>query len=206
MSTNVEQTETSEQKGSGGERKQLLRLVRQLIGQSHHGESAVIAVGALMGMFKSRYKASYHITLHRFTSKDAPSNQINDVDVYEDGELLRTLFVKDKFFTPEDVEQAVKNTQAAKHPHLIFVKGPQGQLKRCSVSEMDLSHQYARAGFDLSFVHLYEFAETLVAMAPQNYLAHFLESLQNSLEQALVQTETREHVQECLRSLGWDKK
>lgn len=138
---------------------------RNLLKQKNEGETAAIVVTALELFQKP---SSYKIVPHKVNESGASSNEVGDIDIFDDKDnIISSIEVKDKDFTKEDVEHAIKKFMQAGLKHTMFVYGLDVNFDKKEV--LALARYYGNCGclcsvlsvMDLMRVRILDFPEDL---------------------------------------------
>jgi hypothetical protein len=191
------------QKGCAGDRSRLLHFVELLVQESHQGEICVLVVGSLMSMLAPLYGEGFFVRVHPANQSGASSKETSDIDVYDGVSLLYTVEVKDKAYTKADMEHAAKKVALSLFETLLFVEGPRGVFQGEQAERFAVIEEWSERGFDLAVLHLFELANTLIALAPKGYLERFLDGLILFTKTAKAKDATKKHILACARLLGW---
>lgn len=179
----------------------LMKFAENFISQSFEGESCAILSGAIFEMFATASGKNLIVKTHKVNQAGTSSNEVSDIDVYENGSLLYTAEVKDKPFSTQDVEHALSKVVAVAHRSLIFIKGPRGVL--LGASEAELISFWKNKGIELHFLGILEYLSAFYSIARGFDNSAFLESLNRQANHAKVKDETFEHLRACAQSAYW---
>lgn len=176
------------------------QLMHQLLGQSCGGEVPVSVVGAiLMNWFEG---GETEIRVHPANQAGSSSNEVGDIDVYQDGSLVLAVEVKDKPFIATDVYHAAAKAIDAGCPRLLFVVGRQG-TGNFAVDLHQLTENNAAAGFDLAFAAIDDLVNGHVALSNADERRSLIDNISQIMDDMRSRDETRQHFLACLTAAGF---
>ncbi|RIH70479.1 hypothetical protein BJG01_09920 [Vibrio splendidus] len=177
----------------------LIRFADGLLSQSFEGETCALLVGAtynVMGLAQSR---SFDVKVHKVNQAGSSSKEVSDVDVYENGMLIHTIEVKDKAFTPEDVQHAINKAVMSGSKSLVFAVGPRGALRGSSWAE--LTQLWSQQGVNLYFVNVLDHFVSTLSSIPSIDIRSVLDVINYHADQSKVKDDTFEHLVQCSKAV-----
>ena len=168
---------------------------------SVEGETCATAVGALLTCLEPYLAKSLRPVVHPSNQAGSSSNEIADIDVMDGRSLAYAIEVKDKAFSMEDVQHALKKVMQAGHGSLVFVVGPQGRSKEGTFQEIE--RRISTPSASVIFVQMEYFSRSILALAPNTSPKDFYDALVAHCNAARVKDKTREHLAACARKAGW---
>lgn len=178
----------------------LIEFASKLTAQSFEGETCALLVGttySILGVFQSR---SFDVKVHKVNQAGTSSNEILDIDVYEENKLLYTIEVKDKKFTSEDVEHAVAKAVRSGSQSVVFAIGPRARLDSNS-SLIELTNFWSKKGISLYFVDTMEHFISILSLTENITFEEFIEIINYHAERCKIKDNTFEYLKKCLESL-----
>ncbi|WP_367110678.1 restriction endonuclease, SacI family [uncultured Psychrobacter sp.] len=177
----------------------LVRLATELTKQSFEGETCALLVGTTYSILGISQSKDFDVKVHKVNQAGTSSNEILDVDVYEENSLLYTIEVKDKVFTSEDVEHAVAKAVRAGSCSIIFAMGPRASLNS-RISLIDLTEIWSEKGVNLYFVDIVAHFISILSLAENITFQKFVEVINNHVAQCKIKDTTFEYLKMCLKS------
>jgi len=178
----------------------LIAFANELISESIEGETCALLAGATFDILALALDRSLDVKTHKVNQAGSSSNEVSDIDVYENDNLIFTAEVKDKVFTAQDVEHAISKVAISGHNALIFMKGPRGALE--GTNESDLQSQWADNGFNIYFVNLIDYFTSVLTLTNRISNSDFVGWLNSHADSAKVKDETFTHLTTCAQKLG----
>ena len=87
----------------------ILDYALRLLANSQEGETCAILVGTIEQLANPAFK----VVAHKVNESGASSKEVGDIDVFDGDTLVNSIEVKDKNFSKEDLEHAIKKFMAA---------------------------------------------------------------------------------------------
>ena len=177
----------------------LYNFGRQLLTKSIEGETSAILTGLAFAIQAQVRNIALDIYVHPVNQAGSSSNEILDVDVYENNTLFQTAEVKDKPFTFEDVDHAARKVQQAGFNNFLFLLGPQ-----CNISPPILdtyTNKIAKNNVKVSFINVFDFYLMMLGYMPTNINAEYIwQKIEEIMKTARVKDLTRQHVFESAKT------
>lgn len=170
------------------------------ITESHEGESCAIATGGAFFLLTECVRENTEIRVHPANQCGASSKEISDIDVYVNDEVLYTAEVKDKKYTSQDVDHAVRKAKEAGMKALLFVNGPRGVLE--GTTALELINRYRQEHFHLIFTELQVYTSQLLFEAPTVDIKGYFTALTDFAKSARVKDATFRHLQNCVERIS----
>jgi hypothetical protein len=171
-----------------------------LLEQSCSGESLVLAIGVLMKLHTSALAGKTKVEIHVVNQSGASSKEVSDIDVYLNGDLLYAVEAKDKIYTQDDVNHAVRKVVDSDFDRLIFVSGPRANLQ--GSTERELIDSAAQRGVYLTFISSKEFIKLYLAQILPTSTELFFTTLMTITREARMKDETVTYIQSIARKHG----
>ncbi len=97
-------------------------MLHTFLSQSHEGETAVIAVGALLRTLHAA-QPGLVVKVHPTNQAGSSSKEICDIDLTANGVLLMGAEIKDKSYNQHDIAHAVKKATVNQLTKMLFIEG-----------------------------------------------------------------------------------
>lgn len=151
-----------------------LNYIIELSKQSFEGEVCPLIVAALENLY---YGDERIVIPHKVNESGASSKEVGDIDVYTTShELLSSIEVKDKDFTKEDVEHAIKKFAANKVEKSLFIFGRKVHFNKDKVFET--AAKLGNRGYYCSVISLEDYAKMRIYSIPKRFsIGEFVELL-----------------------------
>ena len=167
-------------------------VVNDLLSKSFGGESLVLAIGGLMHLQAGISSGKMRVEVHVVNQSGASSKEISDIDIYLNDRLINAIEAKDKVFTQEDVEHAVKKVSIAKCDRLMFITGPRAVLE--GASEATLVELSEKMGVRLTMMNHLQLTKMILAFVLPTTKGVFFSILREVAKQARMKEETLRHL------------
>lgn len=175
-------------------------FLHDLLEQSCSGESLVLVIGTLMKLYTSALAGETKVETHVVNQSGASSKEVSDIDVYLNGELLYAVEAKDKIYTQDDVNHAVRKVIDSHFNRLIFVSGPRGVLH--GSSERELVESAAQRGVHLTFMSHKGLIKFYLAHILPTSTEDFMSKMMETAHEARMKDETFEYIRYVARKHG----
>jgi len=179
----------------------LVSFARRLLHKSHEGETSAILSGTAFSLLGTLTNRDFLVKTHKVNQAGSSSNEVSDIDVYEDNRLVYAAEVKDKIFTSQDVEHAISKTAQSGHKSILFLKGPRASL--VSGSEEELINLWEEKGFNLYFVSVLDYFVAIVSVSQVSSPEDFMQIVNMHADLAKVKDQTFSYIGECVTAQGW---
>lgn len=187
--------------GEESPQSMLIKFAHLLISNSHEGETCALLTGATYTMIGLNKNLPYEVKVHKVNQAGSSSREILDIDVYLNGRVEHTVEVKDKYYTPEDVQHAVSKAVSSGCRTLVFAAGPNSRLTNSSC--LDLSNYWSSKGVNLYFVDVFNHFISVLSYSINLDAVFFLKIINYHAEQAKVKDDTLRHIISCAHQMGW---
>jgi len=176
---------------------EILQFIDELTAKSFEGESCVLVAGALIQCLGSTFYKGFNVNVHPVNQAGSSSNEVNDIDAYNDKGIVWTFEIKDKNFTRYDVDHAVRKTRENHCSSLYFIKGKNGSL--IEMDERTLILEHRSNGFLLNIIGIVEFSELILGLTENASIDDFVGNLLKNARDARVKDQTLIHLKETLQ-------
>ncbi len=175
----------------------VLDCISDLSTKSQEGEICPLIVASLENAYFERMGMKCIAIPHKVNESGASSNEIGDIDIFKDGKIISSIEVKDKDFTQEDVEHAIKKFNAAELRFSMFIYG-----RFAAFDEAPSRQTAARFGRTLgtycSIVGILEYVKVMLTRIPDISLDELAHRMMDFAKKISCKDETIRWIQECL--------
>lgn len=179
---------------------EILGFLTSLIKESMEGETLVLSIGAMMQHLSPLWGDSYGIRVHPVNQAGSSSRQFSDIDVYFKGNPIYAIEAKDKHFTSEDVQHAVRKISESDYKRLMFVMGPHAQITGSDYNEE--VEKSADLGVFLAFYKFDAFASSIFSLSPEIESANIIEFMIKTAIESRFKDSTVKRITNLAREHG----
>ncbi|MEF3302481.1 restriction endonuclease, SacI family [Paenibacillus sp. GYB003] len=176
-------------------------FLEDLLEQACSGESLVLAIGVLMKLYCAALAGKTKVEIHVVNQSGASSKEVSDIDVYLNGQLLYAVEAKDKIFTQDDVNHAVRKVVESGFDRLMFVTGPRATLQ--GSTEDELIKSAAKRGVYLTFISHKEYIKLFLAQILPTSTDQFFVTLMSIAREARMKDDTVKYLQKLAQKHGF---
>lgn len=167
-------------------------MLHAFLSQSHEGETAVIAVGALLKRLHAA-QPGLLVKVHPTNQAGSSSREICDIDITANGVPLMGVEVKDKNYSQHDIAHAVNKATANQLTKMLFIEGRSAKK----------TPAYAPPeGFNLHVLGIDAFVDTAVAALIPVSLGDFAITLKNTAVEIRAKDATHAWLLDCIVGAG----
>lgn len=182
--------------------EQIELFISELLSESFGGETLSLTVGSLAKVFSESLIGESFVEVHVVNQSGASSKEVSDIDMYLNGELLFTIEVKDKIYTPSDVDHAIQKAAKAHATRLLFVTGPRAKLTKTNFSHEDLINKASKNGIYLTFYSSHAFVKMILSIIPMKDINEFFKVVLKVTDEARMKPETIAHTLQIAERTG----
>ncbi|ERI11866.1 restriction endonuclease, SacI family [Aneurinibacillus aneurinilyticus] len=172
-------------------------FIKELLEESYGGECLALAIGTLLKLKSETIIGENRVEVHVVNQSGASSKEVNDIDVYHEDEILYTIEAKDKHYSQQDVEHAVRKTAEAGCDRLTFITGPRAKFDG---SHTPLVLSASKLGVYLTFTSYEAFTKNILSLILPKTANDFFKLLMHTCDEARVKEETLNHVIKTARN------
>lgn len=173
----------------------IIDFANLFLSESREGETSALITGVIYEIVGLISGKDLDVRVHKVNQAGSSSKEVLDVDIYYENYLINSVEVKDKEFSPEDVEHAVVKGMGAGLKSITFVCGKKGSLN--SGSEFLVKNIWCDRGFDIFFVNIVDHLTSILSLAPSVTAEQFLNFLDKHVQNAKIKDETYLHLVNC---------
>lgn len=177
-------------------------LLTDIISESWEGQSSALVTGLCYSLLRHEYTSNdVEVKVHPANQAGSSSREVLDIDIYQAGSVQSAIEVKDKDFSPRDVEHAVRKSVQSGLQGATFIIGPQARLTENTLN--GLIAYWRGKNIALSFLKLDELIRfTIYIVAPVSSEC-LLYTIQDKLEKMKAKDELKQHILSILGNRGW---
>lgn len=193
--------EAAELDGDATLHKVLVEFTRAVVQQSCEGESCAIITGLAFYLLGRGSGKSFEVQVHPTNQAGSSSNEVLDIDVYDDKALIHAAEVKDKQFNANDVGHAAGKAAAKGLSKIFFICGPrsQGAISGNEFVVREATEQNVR----ISFVDAEQFFAMCLALASNEVNADEVWAVVDKfMKDARIKDGTHTHILQAARTAG----
>ena len=180
---------------------EVYEFVFRFLEKSFEGESSAIIVGTLEKLYHSRFSKNFKVIVHKVNQSGASSKEVGDIDIFKEDNFYYAIEVKDKHFTPYDLEHAFNKIIANSGSKGQFIYGPSGTFDKSLLD--DRIAKFEKEGFLVLFQDIYTYSKTMIFKIDLNSKQEFISALMATAVEINCKNETKTWIQLLLVELGW---
>jgi len=173
----------------------IVTFSRKFINKSCEGETCALIAGTALSLMATGYQKDVNVIVHPINQSGASSREVLDIDIFSRKKLIWTVEVKDKAFTQQDVDHAIKKSVTAKIFSLIFVMGPNATH---DLNIPEIESEWSNKGVNINFVDIMTLTKIAVIIRSDISLNEFVTILDSFSKSARTKDEVSEHLKSCL--------
>lgn len=151
----------------------ILDFIFQLTDNPCEGEICPIIVASLETLYLPK---SFMVKAHKVNESGSSSKEIGDIDIFDQrGRVLTSIEVKDKNFSREDVEHAIRKFKEAGLTRTMFIYGKSVSFDKTSVYQ--LAARYGRADCYCCVISVLDYAKLRLYNIRRIHLSSFVHLL-----------------------------
>lgn len=166
------------------------KILNQFLDKSCGGESAAAVVGAIL---RFAYAKPCLVTTHPVNQCGASSKEVGDIDVTKGKALVISLEVKDKLFSLNDVNHALRKVKESGNDCLTFMIGRHAFPLPDNFHADDLVEEQGAEGMDLSFAVVDAFAKHWLKIMPAPARREMFSVIAQVLDEMRATDATKKH-------------
>lgn len=144
-----------ENSNKSGVTQNIFDYLYDLLDKSCEGEICPITIATLEQLFLGD---EYKVLAHKVNECGASSKEIGDIDIYDShNNVYMSIEVKDKVFTKEDVEHAVKKFCVGNVKKTMFIYGKNITLPEDKTALFQLVSRFGRMGYFCSILNVVDY-------------------------------------------------
>ncbi|WP_289109153.1 restriction endonuclease, SacI family [Alistipes finegoldii] len=175
----------------------VLDFIYDLTTKSQEGEICPLIVASLENAYFERMGINCMVTPHKVNESGASSNEIGDIDIFNEGKIISSIEVKDKNFTQEDVEHAIKKFNAAGLSFSMFIYGRSANFDQ--TTSYQTAARFGRTlGTYCSIIGILDYAKVMLSRIPNISLQELADRMMFFARKISCKDDTIRWIQECL--------
>jgi hypothetical protein len=180
---------------------EIYEFVVRLLDKSFEGETSAIIVGALEKLYHSKFSKNFEVIAHKVNQSGLSSKEVGDIDIYKEGIFYYSVEVKDKKFTPYDLEHAFKKIQEYGGIKGQFIFGPNASFESSALEKRILA--FEQEGFMVLFQHIVIYSKAMIFKIDLSSKQEFIDAIISTAIEVNAKNATKAWIQELLANLGW---
>jgi hypothetical protein len=180
---------------------EIYEFIFRFLEESSEGEAAVIIVGTAEKIYHRRFTANFKVVVHKVNQSGASSNEVGDVDIYKKGVFSYAIEVKDKNFSPYDLEHAFQKIRACGGKKGQFIYGPNARFDQDLIDKKIT--EFEQAGFMVLFQDIYTYAKTMIFKADLSSKQEFIGTIFETAADINCREDITRRIQHLLVELNW---
>jgi hypothetical protein len=170
----------------------IIHLIFEYLTNCSGGETAASAYGALLRLLET--PSGNRVKIHPANQAGSSSNEVGDIDVYNENILLYAVEVKDKIFSGTDIDHAIQKVKEYGNGRLIFAMGMNASASPTEINVIERKAQeHASNGFDISFVRIDEQIQQFLGYANYSQRLEFVKEIAVILDEMRATDMTKSH-------------
>ena len=171
------------------------------IDQSFEGETCAIIVGTLETMLHESFNIECTVKTHKVNQCGASSREVGDIDVFVNKKFSHAIEVKDKSFTPYDLEHAFKKIIQNKGSKGAFVFGPHASFDKKTIRSK--IKEIEGEGFYILFSSIQRYIKDTLFKMPTHNRENFIKVLFKTAKEINCKKDTTEWIHSLMNSINW---
>lgn len=177
-------------------------LLKDIASESWEGQSSALVTGICYSLLRHEYSSDeVEVKVHPANQAGSSSKEVLDIDVYYSGAVQTAIEVKDKDFSPKDVEHAVLKAVQAGLQGASFIIGPQANLTENNLD--GLVDYWKEKNIYLTFIDIDELINFTSFITSSLSPECLIETIQSKLEKMKAKDKLKNHVITILKNRGW---
>ena len=173
----------------------------KFIEKSFEGETSAILVGTLESLLLASYHKKCEVITHKVNQSGASSKEVGDIDVFINDVFSYAIEVKDKNFTPYDLEHAFNKIKKNNGSKGAFIYGLQASFDKSAIEEK-IAH-FEEHNFFILFTDIRSFVKSTLFKMPSYSKKDFSKTLLSTAKKINCKDTTREWILQLMSSLNW---
>lgn len=179
---------------NGNKPQIILDFIIKLSQKSFEGDVCPLIVAALEHLY---YKGKRIVIPHKVNESGASSKEVGDIDIYNtSNELLSSIEVKDKDFTKEDVEHAIKKFSVSRIEKSLFIFGRKVNFDKDQV--FNSAAELGKQGFYCCVISIEDYAKMRIYSISERFsINDFIKLLLHYAKEINVKDAMVEWIKQC---------
>jgi hypothetical protein len=180
---------------------EIYEFIFRFLEKSFEGESSAIVVGALEKIYHNKFSKNFKVIAHKVNQSGASSKEVGDIDIFKEDHFYYAIEVKDKNFTPYDLEHAFKKIQSAGGTKGQFIYGPNAQFDK-ELIEKRIA-EFEKEKFMVLLQDIFTYSRTMVFKVDLAGKQEFIDTIMATAIEINSKDETKAWIQFLLVELSW---
>lgn len=175
----------------------VLDYISDLTENSCEGETCALIVSTIEKFYNPD---EYQIVPHKVNESGSSSKEVGDIDIKDqNGNVVYSIEVKDKDFSKEDVEHAIKKFHEAGLSRSLFVFGKSVNFDKAKVHQV--AARFGRIGTFCSVVSILDYTNMRLQTLSNLTVAVFVKEILQQAKIINAKNETIEWLKKCAKSV-----
>ncbi len=171
------------------------------IEKSFEGETCAIVVGSIESMLHESFSGECVVKTHKVNQCGASSKEVGDIDVFINKKFSHAIEVKDKDFTPYDLEHAFKKIIQSKGSKGAFIFGPHASFDKKSIKSK--IKELESEGFFILFTSINQYIKDSLFKMPTHSRERFIKAIFRTAKEVNCKKDTSDWAHSLMNSIGW---
>lgn len=180
---------------------EIYEFIFRFLEKSFEGESSAIVVGALEKIYHNKFSKNFKVIAHKVNQSGASSKEVGDIDIFKEDYFYYAIEVKDKNFTPYDLEHAFKKIQTAGGTKGQFIYGPNAQFDNEQIEKRIA--EFEKEKFMVLLQDIFTYSRTMVFKVDLAGKQEFIDTIMATAIEINAKDETKAWIQFLLVELSW---
>ena len=173
----------------------------KFIEKAQEGETCAIVIGTLEAMLHESYNVECTVKTHKVNQCGASSKEVGDIDVFINKKFSHAIEVKDKSFTPYDLEHAFKKIIENHGTKGAFIFGPHAKYDNKAISLK--IRQIEAEGFFVLFTSAQNYIKDTLFKMPPHSKEYFTKTLFRTAKEVNCKESTIEWIHSLMDTINW---
>jgi len=175
----------------------------KFIEKAQEGETCAIVVGSLEAMLHESFNIECTVKTHKVNQSGASSKEVGDIDVFINKIFSHAIEVKDKSFTPYDLEHAFKKIIQNKGSKGAFIFGPHASYDKTLI--LSKIKQLEDEGFFVLFTSIQKYIKDTLFKMPSHSKGNFTKALFRTAKEINCKESTIEWMHDLMTAINWSE-
>lgn len=175
----------------------ILDYVSAVCQKSYEGEVCPLVISAIEQLYLGN---NYKVVPHKVNESGASSKEVGDIDIFDSkGNIMLSIEVKDKVFSKEDVEHAIRKFYESRVKRSYFIYGKNiHNIDRVNVNQ--ILRRFGHIGYYCCLISIMDYSKLRLAELPETNLSTYVDLLLQYARTIKASDETIEWIKENAKS------
>lgn len=152
-------------------------------------------------LYHKKLSKEFGVSVHKVNQSGASSKEVGDIDIFKVGKFHYAIEVKDKKFTPYDLEHAFRKIQANGGKKGQFIFGPNATYDVPLVDKR--ISEFEKEDFIVLLQDIFSYARIMIFKIDLNNKQEFIDSIVETAIDINSKEEVKSWIQTLLKFLSW---